>query len=169
MVGLKVRCIFFFSLLCFCAAGTMAGSTPIWLKFRPILQNQFLRHVRLIFSAFFSIFTVLLTADVPSRGSNRQEPVQTLSDSQILASVMPPSPAPQVATPSAQPPAAPSVTVAHDDSVASSELLAVLSSAGLVPASCRQKLMLTLLSMGIGSEAALAATLSRDPAFLEQV
>jgi hypothetical protein len=29
--------------------------------------------------------------------------------------------------------------------------------------------MLALLSMGIGSEAALVAALSRDPAFLEQV
>ena len=56
-----------------------------------------------------------------------------------------------------------------DDADASSQLLALLSSAGLVPAQCRQRLMLALLSMGIGSEAALAAALSRDPAFLEQV
>jgi hypothetical protein len=45
----------------------------------------------------------------------------------------------------------------------------MLSSAGLVPASCRQRMMLALLSMGIGSEKALVAALSRDSTFLEQV
>lgn len=62
-----------------------------------------------------------------------------------------------------------SVSVGGDDAAASAELLAVLSSAGLVPVSCRQRMMLALLSMGIGSEKALAAALYRDPAFLEQV
>jgi hypothetical protein len=59
--------------------------------------------------------------------------------------------------------------VGGDDAAASAELLVVLSSAGLVPVSCRQRMMLALLSMGIGSEKALAAALFRDPAFLEQV
>ncbi len=62
-----------------------------------------------------------------------------------------------------------SVTVDSDDAAASTELLAVLGRAGLVPASCRQRLMLALLSMGIGSEKALSAAIFRDPAFLEQV
>jgi hypothetical protein len=111
----------------------------------------------------------LFPADVSFGGAACQQPVRASSNSQPSASIMPHSPAPLIAHQSAQPLAAASVTIDADDTSASTELLAVLSSAGLVPASCRQKLMLTLLSMGIGSEKALVAALSRDPAFLEQV
>jgi hypothetical protein len=111
-----------------------------------------------------------LTADAPHGGLAIQEPVPALSGTQIFqisTSAVPIAPAPQVASP--QLPAASPVPVFFDDSAASSELHAVLCSAGLVPASCRHKLTLALIGMGIGSEAALAAALSRDPAFLEQV
>ena len=112
---------------------------------------------------------MLFPADVSFGGAACQQPVRASPNSLPSPSIVPHSPAPLIAHQSAQPLAVASVTIDADDTAASTELLAVLSSAGLVPASCRQKLMLTLLSMGIGSERALVAALSRDPAFLEQV
>ena len=117
----------------------------------------------------FISMLMLFPADVSFGGAACQQPVRASPNSLPSPSIVPHSPAPLIAHQSAQPLAVASVTIDADDTAASTELLAVFSSAGLVPASCRQKLMLTLLSMGIGSERALVAALSRDPAFLEQV
>ena len=149
-------------------SGTKAGRTPILRLWRLRLRRLFPSHVRLNNSALFAML-MLFPADVSFGGAACQQPVRASSNSQPSASIMPHSPAPLIAHQSAQPLAAASVTIDADDTAASTELLAVLSSAGLVPASCRQKLMLALLSMGIGSERALVAVLSRDPAFMEQV
>ena len=56
-----------------------------------------------------------------------------------------------------------------NDAAAFAQLQDFFVAAGLLPSSCRQRLVLALLSFGIGSEAALAAALNRDSAFLEQV
>jgi hypothetical protein len=117
------------------------------------------------------------TADGVSAAAPPQQLIQPPSNSQPSSLPPPPSAPPQLASQPLQRPssnaiggvAAVSVTVDSDDAAASTELLAVLSRAGLVPASCRQRLMLALLSMGIGSEKALSAAIFRDPAFLEQV
>jgi hypothetical protein len=55
------------------------------------------------------------------------------------------------------------------DAAACAELHDVFVAAGLMPSSCRQSLVLALLSHGIGSAAALAAALTRDAKFLDQV
>ncbi len=149
--------------------GTKAGMTPIWRLWRLRLRRLFPSHVRLNNLALFAMIVTMFPADVSFGAAACQQPVQASSNSQPSHSIVPHSPAPLIVHQSAQPLAAASVTIDADDTAASTELLAVFSSAGLVPAACRQKLMLMLLSMGIGSERALVAALSRDPAFLEQV
>ncbi len=64
-------------------------------------------------------------------------------------------------------PIAPALEV--NDAAACAELLDLFVAAGLTPASCRQNLALALLSIGIGSVAALGAALARDAKFLDKV
>jgi hypothetical protein len=62
-----------------------------------------------------------------------------------------------------------STLVDINDAAAFAQLQEFFVAAGLLPSSCRQRLVLALLSLGIGSEAALAAALNRDSTFLDQV
>jgi hypothetical protein len=120
-------------------------------------------------------FLTRFTANFVSAAVAPQQLIQPSSNSQKPSSLPPPSPAPPFASQPLQRSSssgkvtAVSVSVDCDDAAASAELLAMLSSAGLVPASCRQRMMLALLSMGISSEKSLQAAILRDSAFLEQV